>query len=154
MASYLRGIADALADGLSDVSWNIPSTSVERRNWAAIDADSMTTPRIFVVPGNATTSRVSRDVTQTDYSVTVFVGRHVSSDTEVDEMLDLADEVLLYVRAHTFATATFPSGVTSPQTVSIEINPDDALTERNMWRAVIIATYAVFEANALPSSAP
>jgi len=154
MASYLRGIADALADGLGDVSWSITGTTVERRNWASIDVDAMSVPHVFVVPGNATMSRVSRDAMQTEYTVTVFVGRHVQTDSDVDGMLDLADEVLLRVRAHDFQTVSFPSGVTSPQTVTIDVNPDDALTERNVWRAVIVATYIVFESNYLPTPTP
>lgn len=150
MASYLRGIADALADGLGNVTWSITSTAVQRKNWANVDVESMADPVIFVVPGNASMSRVSRDVMQTDYTVTVFIGRHVATDVQVDGMLDLADEVSLQVRAHDFAGVTFPEGVTSPQNVSIEINPDDALTDRNVWRAVITATYVVFETNTLP----
>lgn len=154
MASFLRGIADALATGLDGVSWSITSTTVERRNWASVDVESMTSPVVFVVPGNASMSRVSRDVMQTDYTVTVFVGRHVTTDAQVDGMLDLADEVSLRVRAHSFTGVTWPAGVTSPQNVSVEINPDDALTERNVWRAVITATYVVFEANTLPPPSP
>lgn len=151
MASYLRGIADALAEGLGNVDWSIESTTVERRNWAAVDADNMYTPRVLVVPGNATTQRVSRDMVSTDYTVNVFVGRHVSSDSDVDGMLDLADEVLLQVKSHDFPGVTFPSGVTSPQTVTIDIDPDEALVERNMWRAVIGATYIVFGQAVLPT---
>lgn len=154
MASFLRGIADALADGLDAVSWSITSTTVERRNWASVDVEGMAEPRVFVVPGNASMTRVSRDVMQTDYTVSVFVGRHVTTDAQVDGMLDLADEVSLQVRAHSFTGVTFPAGVTSPQNVSIEINPDDALTDRNVWRAVITATYVVFEANTLPPPSP
>jgi hypothetical protein len=89
---------------------------------------------------------------QVDYTVSVFVGRHVQSDSDVDAMLDLADRVMLQVRAHSFGSSvTWPVGVTSPQTVQIDLNPDDALTERNVWRAVITATYRVFESNVLPS---
>jgi hypothetical protein len=89
---------------------------------------------------------------QVDYTVSVFVGRHVQTDSDVDAMLDLADSVMLQVRAHSFGSAvTWPAGVTSPQTVGIDLNPDDALTERNVWRAVITATYRVFEANVLPT---
>lgn len=150
MASYLRGIADALAQGLGDVSWSIGSTTVERRNWATVDVEGMASPVIFVVPGNSSMSRASRDVMQIEYTASVFVGRHVSSDSDVDGMLDLADEVSLQVRAHDFTGVSWPSGVTSPQNVSVEINPDDALTERNVWRAAITATYVVFELNALP----
>ena len=155
MSSVLRTIADSLATGLDSVTWSIASTTVERRNWANIDVDAMSVPRVFVVPGNADVSRISRQVMQVDYTVTVFVGRHVTTDAEVDGMLDLADSVMLQVRAHSFGSAvTWPAGVTSPQTVSIDLNPDDALTERNVWRAVITATYRVFESNILPPPTP
>ena len=152
MSSVLRVIADRLATGLQSVTWSIASTTVERKNWANIDVDAMSVPKVFVVPGNADVSRISRQMMQIDYTVTVFVGRHVTTDAEVDGMLDLADSVMLYVRAHSFGQAvTWPAGVTSPQTVSIDLNPDDALTERNVWRAVITATYRVFESNVLPT---
>jgi hypothetical protein len=152
VSSVLRTIADSLADGLQTVTWDIASTVVERRNWANIDVDAMSVPRVFVVPGNAEVTRISRQVMQVDYTVTVFVGRHVTTDTEVDGMLDLADSVMLQVRAHSFGQAvTWPAGVTSPQTVNIDLNPDDALTERNVWRAVITASYRVFETNVLPT---
>lgn len=150
MSSYLRGIADSLAAGLANVVWPIASTTVERRNWATVDVDAMTVPRVFVVPGNADVTRISRQAMQVDYTVNVFVGRHVATDADVDGMLDLADEVMLQVRAHDFAGVTWPAGVTSPQTVGIDINPEDALTDRNVWRAVITATYRVFESNSLP----
>ena len=152
MSSTLRALADSLATGLQSVTWGITSTVVERKNWANIDVDAMAVPRVFVVPGNADVTRISRQVMQVDYTVTVFVGRHVTSDSEVDGMLDLADSVMLQVRAHSFgAGVTWPAGVTSPQTVSIDLNPDDALSERNVWRAVITATYRVFESNVLPT---
>lgn len=152
MSSYLRGIADTLATGLDTVTWSIPSAVVERKNWANLDVDAMSVPHIYVIPGNADVTRVSRQMMQVDYTVNVFVGRHVSTDAEVDGMIDLADDVMLQVRAHSFgAGVTWPAGVTSPQTVSIDLNPDDALTERNVWRAVITATYRVFETNVLPA---
>jgi len=153
MSSTLRTIADRLATGLNSVTWAIPSTVVQRRNWTDLDVESMTSPRVFVVPGNADVTRISRQMMQIDYTVTVFVGRHVQNDSDVDAMLDLADSVMLQVRAHSFGQAVvWPAGVTSPQTVSIDLNPDDALTERNVWRAVITATYRVFESNVLPTA--
>lgn len=152
MSSTLRQLADSLAAGLQSVSWDITSTVVERKNWANLDVDAMSVPRVFVVPGNADVTRISRQAMQVDYTVQVFVGRHVTSDSEVDGMLDLADSVMLQVRAHSFGSSViWPAGVTSPQTVSIDLNPDDALTERNVWRAVITATYRVFETNVLPT---
>ena len=52
MSSTLRTIADSLATGLQSVTWAITSTTVERRNWANIDVDAMSVPRVFVVPGD------------------------------------------------------------------------------------------------------
>ena len=149
--SYLRDIADSLADGLAAVSWSIQSTTVERKNWVAVDLEELATPKIYVTPGGATMTRVSRSSSQAEYSVAVFIGRHAQTDADVDGMIDLADEVLLHIRAHDWANAeSWPEGVTSPMEVEIEINPDDALNERNAWRAAVNVTYRVFLADALP----
>lgn len=151
MSSYLRQIADALAAGLQEVTWSIASTTVERKNWVYIDLEAMDDPVIFVTPASADVSRISRGVSQIDYEVSCFIGRHVKSDAEVDGMLDLAEEALLQVRAHDWSEeVSWPEGVTSPITVTIEINPEDALSERNAWRAVITATYRSFQADQLP----
>jgi hypothetical protein len=151
MSSTLRSIADSLATGLQSVTWGIASTTVERRNWVNVDVEAMSVPRVFVVPGSADMTRVSRTHMQIDYTVNVFVGRQAHADSDVDGMMDLADSVSLQVRAHSFQGVTWPAGVTGPQAVSIDLNPDDALTERNVWRAVIAATYRVFESNVLPT---
>jgi hypothetical protein len=151
MSSVLRTIADSLATGLQSVTWGITSTTVERKNWVNVDVDAMSVPRVFVVPGSAEMTRASRTHMQIDYSVNVFVGRQAHTDADVDAMMDLADSVSLQVRAHYFSGVTWPAGVTGPLSVNIDLNPDDALTERNVWRAVITATYRVFEANVLPT---
>ncbi|NBW15777.1 MAG: hypothetical protein EBR82_48100 [Caulobacteraceae bacterium] len=151
MASYLRQIADALAASLNTVSWGVTPVTIERKNWASVDIEGMANPLIYVTPGTADVQRIGRRESQIDYVVNVWIGRHVSTDQEVDDMLDLAGEVLLQIRAHEYADVEeWPAGVTSPQTSSIEINPDDALNDRNVWRAVITATYRVLESDNLP----
>jgi hypothetical protein len=66
-------------------------------------------------------------------------------------MLDLANDIFRQVKAHQFDDIEdWPEGVTSPQTVTIDLNPDDALSERNVWRAAIVATYRVLESDDLP----
>jgi|LakMenEpi03Aug12_release.lakeMendotaPanAssembly.Ray.scaffolds.fasta_scaffold05851_19 hypothetical protein len=155
MASYLREIAQGVADGLDAATFASVATqpTVERRNWARVDAADMADPVVFVTPGQADTQRISRGVTQVDYQVLVYIGRRVETEADADDMLDLADEILLYVRAHSWGEQVqFPEDVTSPQTVSIAINPDDALNERNVWRAVITASYRVFQADELPEA--
>jgi len=149
--AYLREIADALADSLDAVTWTPATTAVYRRNWATVDIEDMANPVVFVTPGGAEVSRVGRQTTQTDYAAQVFIGRHVESDAEIDEMIDLADQIMLYIRAHDWdESATWPTGVTKPQSLSVELNPDDALNDRNVWRAVVTVTYRVFEADSLP----
>jgi hypothetical protein len=136
MASKLREIADALAVSLAAETWSITSTTVERKNWVQVEPEQMQNPVVYVVPGGSEVTRIGRTNWQSDDSITIYVGRHVSSDAEIDDMHDLADELMVYIRSTDLDTVS-----TTPQTVEIEINPDDALTERNVWRAVIVATY-------------
>ena len=151
--SYVRELAQGLADGLGNVTFGSVTTqpTVSRQNWATVDLAAMADPVIYVTPGEVQMARVGRGITQSDYGVTVFVGRHVTTEGDADDMIDLAEEVLLHIRAHDWGEVTpFPAGITSPMTVSINLNPDDALQERNVWRAVIEASYRVFEQDALP----
>jgi hypothetical protein len=150
VSSTLRTIADSLATGLQSVTWAITSTTVERRNWVTLDIADMETPVVIVTPGNAEVTRVGRTLSLIDYQVHVFVGRHVATDSAVNGMIDLADQVLSRVRAHSWPeSVVWPTGVTSPNAVTIEINPDDALAERNVWRAVIVATYRVISPDSI-----
>lgn len=149
--SYLREIAEALTDGLDAADFVYDETiTIDRKNWAAVSTEELSDAVIYVVPGNAEATRVGRKITQIDYVVNVFIGRYVENEQQADDMLDLASEVLLLVRAHDWSESVeFPENVTSPQSVTIEINPDDALNERNVWRAVIQATYRVVEPDVL-----
>ena len=147
----LREIADALAAGLQAVSWPVTGTTVERKNWVTVDVADMETPVVYVTPGGAEVTRVNRERSQIDYTINVYIGRQAQTDADVDGMIDLASDAMLHIRAHDWANVeAWPEGVTSPMAVTIEINPDDALNERNVWRAVIVATYRVFEADTLP----
>lgn len=146
MPSPLRQIADDLAASLQAATLTVSPVTIERRNWAAIDIEQMAHPVVIVVPGGIDTSRIGRIDWQHDNAVTVFVGRHVATDADVDEMFDLADELLTHIRSHSLT-----GGVTTPQTVTVEINPDDAMTDRNVWRAVITATYRTLSSDTLPT---
>lgn len=144
MSNTLRTIADSLAAGLQSVSFGVASTTVSRRNWVALDVEDMANPVVIVTPGNAEVSRIGRKVSQIDYTANVFVGQHVQTDSAVNAIMDLADECMTQIRAHNWPeSVSWPAGVTSPNAVTIEINPDDALSERNVWRAVIVAVYRV-----------
>lgn len=142
MPTNPRVIADALAEALQEHAWDISPITIERRNWAAIDTEDMANPVVFVVPGGVDVSRIGRIDWQVDNVVTVFIGRHVTTDAEVDGMYDLADEFTEVIRA------TDLEGITTPQNVSVDINPDDAMNDRNVWRAVITATYRTLSSDA------
>jgi hypothetical protein len=147
MSSTLREIADALADGLDAKTFTSVATqpAVERVNWPDYTIEEMVDPVIAVMPGTLTIERVDRTHHQYDYQATVFVGRHTPSDEMADDMLDLSEEIADAIRAHSWGQAVvWPSGVTTPVEVAIEVNPDDALHDRNVWRAVITATYRTF----------
>lgn len=144
--SVLREIADALADGLDAYVFDsYAAPSVQRVNWPTYDIESMATPIMAVVPAGASIERIDRTRHQYDYQVNVFLGRHVQTEAEADDMVDLAEELVDAVRLHSWsAGVVWPSGVTSPVEVAIDVNPDEALQERNVWRAVVTATYRVF----------
>ena len=140
MAANLRQIADDLAEALQAHEWTAATPTIERRNWAAADVEQMAEPLVFIVPGGVEVERIGRVNWQNDYTVNVFVGHHVSTDADVEAMYDLADELVSFVRSHSVS-----STATTPQTVTIEINPDDAMNDRNVWRAAIAAVYRVVE---------
>lgn len=144
MSSTLKDIADALADGLDAHTFTSVSTqpSVQRVNWPTYAVEDMADPVIAVTPGGDDIQRVDRTNHQHDYQINVFVGRHTPTEADADEMLDMAEEVVDVILAHSWGEAEFPA--TSPQAIEIQINPDDGLNDRNVWRAVITVTYRTF----------
>lgn len=146
MSSTLRDIADAIASALASLTYGIDvQPTVYRQNWATVDAESLQTPAIIVSPGTLTITRTSRNVHQYDADALIFVGRHVSTEAAADAMLDMAEEVIDALRAHTWGEdISFPGGASSPVSIEIDVNPDEALAERNVWRAVITARYTLF----------
>jgi hypothetical protein len=145
MASKLREIADALAASLEAQTWSLSPITIERKNWVQVDPEQMQNPVVYVVPGSSDVSRIGRVDWQSDHAVNIYVGRHVATDSDIDGMYDLTNQIMTFTRSHALAGVT-----SSPQTVTVDINPDDALNERNVWRAVITATYRVLESDYLP----
>jgi hypothetical protein len=142
MPSKMLQICEALKTSLASVTWSIPLVAVSRRNFVALDAEDMVTPVMFVTPGGVEIQRIGRNSHQHDYAVSVFIGRQAATESAADAMLSLAEDAVSAIRAHAWPQP-WAGGVTSPVALTIEINPDDALSERNVWRAVISATYRV-----------
>ena len=149
MSSTLREIADAVRGALASVSFG--STDIQpvvvRQNWPEYDVEAVAGPVVVVTPGPLTVNRVSRVQHEYVFSILVWVARHTPTEQAADDMYDLAEEVVDELRAHTWGeSVSFPGGVTSPTSIEIEVNPDEALQERNVWRAVITSNYTVFRA--------
>lgn len=143
--SVLKDLADALAQGLSATTFTAVDTqpTVSRLNWPTLDVEAMADPVIVVTPAGDDIQRVDRSNHQHDYSLNVFVGRHTPTEADADDMLELAEEVVDTILAHDWdEEITFPA--TSPQAIEIQVNPDEALQDRNVWRAAITVTYRTF----------
>ena len=142
--SAAREIADALADSLAAYSFSAGSPAVQRRNWPSYDIEDMADPVVAVLPATVETVRVNRSQWQYDYGITVFIGRHAPTEAIADETMDLAEEIVDAIRQHDWDEAVaWPTGVTSPMEVEVVLNPDEGLQDRNVWRAVVTATYRV-----------
>jgi hypothetical protein len=149
VSSTLRQIADAVRDAMASVSYSTSSTQpvIVRVNWPEYDIESLATPVIVISPGAMTVNRVDRLNHEYVFSVLVWVAKHTPTEAGADEMYDLAEEVVDVLRAHTWGeNVSFPGGVSAPTSIEIEINPDEALQERNVWRAVITSNYTVYRA--------
>jgi len=145
MSAFLQSLADAVATGLAAKSWAIAGTTVERANWISKGPEQLVVPAIVVTAGNRETVRIARpSQRQNDYTVQVYVAQKVDTDAEVTAISNQAEAVLDALMDHAYPGVTFPTGTVSPLTVTIETNPDDALNERNVWRASIVATYRFF----------
>lgn len=144
----LREIADALADSLADVAWDYAGVvTVDRKVWPAYTIEDLATARIAVTITGMEATRIGRTAHQHDKQIAVWIGKAVDTDAEADEMLDFAEEIVEAIENHDWGTAapsvTWPAGVTSPQDVSVTINPEDGLQDRNVWRAIATVSYRV-----------
>lgn len=149
MSSYIRSVADALSTSLGLSSLTSGAT-VSRVNWLEIDAESLNSAAIFVMPGTVDITKVSRTTSQIDVTSMVYVGQRAVTDQQVDSVMDLADTVLLLIRSHDWPEgAGWPEGNSGPMEISTTLNPDDGLQERNIWRAIITPTYRFFTADEL-----
>ena len=153
MSSTLRLLAQALADSLGAQTWTSVADSVTtlRANWPSFSVEELVNPVVAITPPGYTLERAARTAHIHDYQVSVFIGRHTPTEAMADAMLDLTEEVVDAVRNHQWATlapaVTWPAGATSPQTVEVNLNPDEALVERNVFRAIVTVTYRVPKAH-------
>lgn len=149
MSSHLRDIADALAAALAVETFTsvVDQPTIERKNWPSYDVEELLNPVIAITPASMTLTRVNRTNHEYDHQINVFLARHTPTEAMADEMFDMVEELVDLIRSHDWDEAvTFPSGVTSPMQVEVDLNPDEALQERNVWRGIVSVTYRIFRA--------
>lgn len=147
MSNKIIDIADALANSLAAYTFNSVAIAPEvlRDHWLAYTVEDMADPVIAVVPAGIETVRTSRDAQQYDYTINVFVGRQAATTAQADAVSDLFEEVQDAIWAHTWDSGvSWPSGTSSPMGVTAELNPNDGLNERNVWRGVLEVNYRLF----------
>ena len=143
--SVQQDIVDALVDSLDAVAWTATAdaVTVEAKNFPSYDIEDLENPVICITDGTIESERLARSAHQRDYAVEIYLARHTPTEAACDVMLDLLEELLDKLEDHSWGAVTWPTGVTSPQAISVEKNPDEALVERNVWRAGIVVTYRV-----------
>lgn len=154
MASMLKNISQALADSLTACTWSsvTDAVTVQRANWPSFDVEDLVNPVIAITPPGYVVDRLARTSHQYDYQAAIFLGRHTPDNASADAMADLLEEMVDRIAAHQWATlapgVTWPAGITSPQEIQVTLNPDEALQDRNVWRAVVMVTYRIGKAHA------
>ena len=143
--SKQKDIVDALVASLDAVTWTATAdpVTVESKNFPSYDIEDLGDPVICITDGPIESERLSRSAHQRDYSVEIYVARHTPTEAACDEMLDLLEELLDKLEDHSWGAVSWPASVTSPQSIVVEKNPDEALVDRNVWRAGIVVVYRV-----------
>lgn len=149
MSSHLRDIADALAAALAAETFSTVADqpAVERKNWPSYDVEDLAAPVIAITPASMTVVRTDRTNHEYDHQINVALLRHTPGEGDADTMFDMLEELVDLIRSHDWEEGvTFPAGVTSPMEVEVDLNPDEALQERNVWRGILTVTYRIHRA--------
>ena len=138
-------ICTALVTSLDAVVWTSTADTVlvETKNFPSYQIEDLADPVICITDGAVESERIARSSHMRDYAVEIYLARHTPEEADCDVMLDLFEELLDKLEDHTWPGVTFPTGVTSPQTIVAEKNPGEGLEERNVWRAGIVVTFRV-----------
>ena len=143
--SVQADIITALVASLDAVTWTATAATVtvESKNYPQYEIEDLADPLICITDGSVESERIARNSHMRDYAVEIYLARHTPEEADCDAMLNLFEELLDQLEDHDYPGVTWPTGVTSPQTIVAEKNPGEALAERNVWRAGIVVTFRV-----------
>lgn len=95
--STLVAIADAIAASLNAGSFGQPFTA-ERLYQPAFELADLANLKVSVVPKGVTIATASRDGSYFDCAVDIGIQKKITGDTEIDGLVDLAEEIADHLR--------------------------------------------------------
>lgn len=143
--SIQADIITALVASLDAVTFTATAATVtvETKNFPSYKTEDLADPVICVTDSSIESQRIARSSHMRDYAIEIYLARHTPEEADCDVMLDLLEELLGKLEDHSWPGITWPTGVTSPETIVVEKNPGEGLEERNVWRAGIVVTFKV-----------
>ena len=137
--STLVDIADAVVASLNGGSFSQAFTA-ERLYRPTFSLDDLTGLKVSVVPKGVTIAAASRTSSSFDLAVDIGIQKKIGGESEIDALLDLAEQIGDHLRTNALA------GVPEAVFVSIEHDPVIAaehLDEQRTLTSVLTAIYRV-----------
>lgn len=137
--STLVAIADAVAASLNAGSFGQPFTA-ERLYQPAFELSELADLKVSVVPKGVTIATASRDGSYFDASIDIGIQKKIADDTEIDGLVDLAEQIADHLRLKRLADV--PEAVW----LSIEHQPvvaSEHLEQQRALTSVLTVTYRV-----------
>jgi hypothetical protein len=139
-------IADSLADGLTAYAFSAPYESLVARRLYVPDYDGpdLRTLKVSVVPGTIESERSARGQDLFTHEVVVVIGKLVDgSNAEVDQLANLAEEIMDAIRSELLTMRGRPENARYFGATMETTFDRDALTDRRVFLAQIGVTYRV-----------
>lgn len=139
-------IADALADGLTNHTFSAPYESIVAKRLYVPDYEGpdLRTLKVSVVPGTIESERSARGQDLFTHEIVVVIGKLVDgSNAEVDELANLAEEIVDAIRSELLTLPGMPESARYFGAAMQTTFDRDALTDRRVFLAQIGVTYRV-----------
>jgi hypothetical protein len=139
-------ISDALAAGISAYEFSAPYASVDavRRYLPDYEGPQLRTLQVSVVPGPVETERSSRGQDLFTHEIMVVIAKSVDgSNSDIDELTNLAEEMVDAIRSNLLVMPTMPENAKYFGAAMQTTFDRDSLMDRRVFLAQINVTYRV-----------
>lgn len=146
MSATAIEICDALAAGITAKAFSSPYASVTavRRYVPDYEGTDLKNLKISVVPGGVETERSARGQDLFTHEILVVLAKLVDgSNTQIDALTKLAEEILDAIRSDLLTMPTMPANARYFGAMMQTSFDRDSLTDRRVFLAQISVTYRV-----------